>query len=330
MPRQHQLDARAAQRLDDVEILLPGHAEDVLDALVLQRCHQQVGSFGHGRVSPELLTAARRLTACAKSWVEAVPPRSRVRTLSSFSTALMAPRRRACQVDVPDMVQHQPCGQQQGSGIRDGLAGDVRRRAMHCLEDRALLADVGTRRGSQPAYQSRDQIREDVAEQVGRHDHVELPWVQHELHRAGIDDAVIEGDPALVLLGNLARGLEEDAGQRLQHVGLVDDGDLLAAELQCVVEGEARYPPRSLPRVDARRDSHRMRVVADGDVVFEGDVETLQVLPDQHEVDVLESPTRHQRVRRAQVGVEVEFFAQAHVDGAEAAADRGGERPLEG
>ena len=29
----------------------PGHPEDVLDALVLQRCHQQVGSFGHGSQS---------------------------------------------------------------------------------------------------------------------------------------------------------------------------------------------------------------------------------------------------------------------------------------
>ena len=86
------LDVR--KRLDDVEVLLAGHAEDALDALVLQRCHQQVGSFGHGLVSPKPLAAARRLTACAKSWVEAVPPRSRVRILSSFSAAWMAPRRR--------------------------------------------------------------------------------------------------------------------------------------------------------------------------------------------------------------------------------------------
>ena len=73
-----------------------------------------------------------------------------------------------------------------------------------------------------------------------------------------------------------------------------------------------------------------MGVIAHGDVVFEGNVETFQILPDQHEVDVLESPTRYQRVRGAQVGVEMEFLAQPYVDGAEAAADRGGERPLEG
>jgi len=73
-----------------------------------------------------------------------------------------------------------------------------------------------------------------------------------------------------------------------------------------------------------------MRVVTYGNVVFEGDIETFQVLPNEHEVDILKSPTRHQCVRGAQVGVEVEFLAQPYVDGAEAAADRGGERPLEG
>jgi hypothetical protein len=67
VPGEHELDARVAQGLDDVEILLAGHAEDVLDAFVLQRCHQQVGSFGHGLVTPKPLAAARRLTACAKS-----------------------------------------------------------------------------------------------------------------------------------------------------------------------------------------------------------------------------------------------------------------------
>ena len=57
---------RVAQRLDDVEVLLAGHAEDVLDALVLQRCHQQVGSFGHGLA---LLLAWTR-SALLSVWTE--------------------------------------------------------------------------------------------------------------------------------------------------------------------------------------------------------------------------------------------------------------------
>ena len=42
-----QLDRGVAQALDDVEVLLAGHAEDALDALVLERADQQVGAFGH-------------------------------------------------------------------------------------------------------------------------------------------------------------------------------------------------------------------------------------------------------------------------------------------
>jgi hypothetical protein len=48
VPREHEFDARIAQGLDNVEIFLPRDAENVLDALVFQRCHQQVGSLGHG------------------------------------------------------------------------------------------------------------------------------------------------------------------------------------------------------------------------------------------------------------------------------------------
>ena len=45
--RHHQLDAGFAKRLDDVEILLARHAEDPLDALVLERRHQQVRTLNH-------------------------------------------------------------------------------------------------------------------------------------------------------------------------------------------------------------------------------------------------------------------------------------------
>ena len=45
--RDHQLDARGAQRLDDVEVLLAGNAEDALDAFVLERGDEEIGAFGH-------------------------------------------------------------------------------------------------------------------------------------------------------------------------------------------------------------------------------------------------------------------------------------------
>jgi hypothetical protein len=48
VPRQHELDPRAPQRFDDVEVLLARHAEDPLDTLILQRSDQQVRSLCHG------------------------------------------------------------------------------------------------------------------------------------------------------------------------------------------------------------------------------------------------------------------------------------------
>ena len=71
------------------------------------------------------------------------------------------------------------------------LAGYIGGGTMHRLEDRGLGADVGARRGTQAADKTGDQVGQDVAEQVGGNDHVELPGIQHKLHRAGVDDALI-------------------------------------------------------------------------------------------------------------------------------------------
>ena len=47
VPGQDQLDLRALQQLDDVEVLLARNAEDAVDALVLQRRDEKIGAFGH-------------------------------------------------------------------------------------------------------------------------------------------------------------------------------------------------------------------------------------------------------------------------------------------
>ena len=64
VPRQDQLNLRLPQRLDDVEILFAGHAEDAIDAFVRERCYQQVRTFAHGvlvecRINP--IQSASRL-----------------------------------------------------------------------------------------------------------------------------------------------------------------------------------------------------------------------------------------------------------------------------
>ena len=50
--RQYELDLRATQRLQHVEILLAGNGEDVRDALVLESGDQQIGSFCHAAETP--------------------------------------------------------------------------------------------------------------------------------------------------------------------------------------------------------------------------------------------------------------------------------------
>ena len=46
--RQYQLNARLPQRLDDVEILFAGHAEDILDAFLFEARNKNIRCFGHG------------------------------------------------------------------------------------------------------------------------------------------------------------------------------------------------------------------------------------------------------------------------------------------
>ena len=44
---QDELDLGVAERLDDVEVLLAGDAEDALHALVLEGGDKKIGAFGH-------------------------------------------------------------------------------------------------------------------------------------------------------------------------------------------------------------------------------------------------------------------------------------------
>jgi hypothetical protein len=62
-------------------------------------------------------------------------------------------------------------------------------------------------------------------------------------------------------------------------------------------------------RVQPRADGHGAWVTLDGDVVLKTDVQSLEVLADQHRVDILVPPTRQQCLRRTNVGEELEFLA---------------------
>src|SRR5262249_23325323 len=71
------------------------------------------------------------------------------------------------------------------------------------------------------------------------------------------------------------------------------------------------------------------RIVADLDVVLDADVEPLRILADQHEVEVAIPAAGSDRMRGADVGIQIERLAQRDVDRAEPFADRRLERALE-
>lgn len=68
------------------------------------------------------------------------------------------------------------------------------------------------------------------------------------------------------------------------------DRDALAAMAQRVFEGVLRDPPAASAGVDPGADRDGMRIVADRHVVLERDVQTFEVLADQHQVDILVAP----------------------------------------
>ena len=127
---------------------------------------------------------------------------------------------------------------------------------MRGLEDRAVGTDVGARRDAEAADETGREVREDVAVEVGEHEHVPPLGVQHELHAGGVHDVVLELDARILVLGgHLTRDLEEETVAVLEDVGLVDRGDLLAAVGDRVVEGVLHDTAAALDADGLERDA---------------------------------------------------------------------------
>ena len=98
---------------------------------------------------------------------------------------------------------------------------------MDGLEQRRPVADGS--RGQQPqgAGNHRSFVGDDVAEHVLGQDHVELARVEDDLHGRVVHEQEIEGH-AGVLGGYALHGFAPEPGG-FQHVGLIDEGELVAA-----------------------------------------------------------------------------------------------------
>ena len=107
-----------------------------------------------GLPDASLTSRSRRQTASVNSVVEAVPPRSRVRTRAvGRARAPSAAAIRSARSPLADVAQHHQRRQQQRRRVREVLVGDVRRAAVHRLEhrrSRCRCSRPAPRRGRRP------------------------------------------------------------------------------------------------------------------------------------------------------------------------------------
>ena len=300
-------------------VLLAVSAAQILDDfLTSENCLRDLVEHGNLGGDYSILP-----TASANSRVVAVPPRSRVRTpaVSTVSSAFITAVRRRCFIDV---MQHQHSGEEQRGRVRDALAGDVGRAAVHRFEHGAREAQVRGAYDTQSADEARAEIRHDVAVQVRQHQHVEPLGREDELHARRVDDALVVGD-----LGILARdgpdAVEKQPVAHLHDVGLVDRGHALAPVPARVLERESSDSRRRLLGDDLQALDD-----AGNDLVFQPGVEILGVLADDDEVDVAETRRHARQVPHgAKIRVEVEPLPKTDVHAREAFPHRSRDRTLE-
>ena len=115
-------------------------------------------------------------------------------------------------------------------GLTLYMPGVLGRGAVTGLEDRQLLADVARAAKAQPAHHLRRQVRDDVAEHVGGHQHIIVLRVLQQPHADGIHVGIVHLDLREILVDFLGN-IQEHAFGGAHHVGLVDDGHFLAAVL---------------------------------------------------------------------------------------------------
>ena len=140
------------------------------------------------------------------------------------------PPRCAGPLHVAQVVQQQRHRQHRRRRVRDALAGDVRRAAVHRLEHARVApahVEVAAGRQADAAGDRGGEVGEDVAEQVVGDDHVEPAGVGHHVDRGRVD--VLVGDRDVRVLQRHL--LDQPRPQRArvgQHVGLVHQREVLA------------------------------------------------------------------------------------------------------
>src|SRR5467141_1064130 len=128
-----------------------------------------VPHFAHGWLGPNPLNHG-----AGEFGRSSTSPQIRCADLVLHDGCLEGAAQLLARLELADVIEHHRRGEQLRRWIGDPLPRDVRRRAVHRLEDGGVGADVGPGREPQAADQSGRFVGENVAEQVRGHDDVEL------------------------------------------------------------------------------------------------------------------------------------------------------------
>src|SRR6185312_10493024 len=219
----------------------------------------------------------------------------------------------------PQRLEHQRRGRDRPDRVGDVLPGELRRRAVHRLEHRRLpRMDVARRRHAETALEGRTEVGHDVAEQVVGDDDLELPRVEHHVHRQRVDVIVRRLDSRVLRRDFLEHALPQRV-PLLHGVALVGHAHLREAtrlgELKGVpddavdaLEGVQLFLDRDFvlgARLEAAADAHvePFRVLAEDDEVHV--LRTAAFQRTQALVEQLDGPV---------VDVEVQLEARAEQD----------------
>lgn len=212
------------------------------------------------------------------------------------------------------MLEHHLAGPDHADGVRDALARDVGRTAVHGLKQAGELArrvDVAGRRDADGTRARGAQVGQDVAEQIAADDDVEDLRPLHKVRRQDVDVVLVDAHVRVALLHVL------DPRVPVRHRDA--DAVTLGRAGQMLLGPRLREVERVLEHaVDAR--ARHDRLLHDGlavraleDLAADAAVLALGVLAHDPEVDVARLPARqgafHARhqPRRPQVDVLVEL-----------------------
>ena len=223
------------------------------------------------------------------------------------------------------VVEHQDAAEQQGRGIGQPFAGDVRSGAVDGFKHGAVVADVAAGNNTQAADQTGGEIAHHIAIEIRQQQNIELLRIEDDLHAGVVHDHFLVFDFGIIG-GDGADGAQEQAVGKFHDVGFVDGVNFFAAFALRVLKGEAGDASGS-----AFGDDFEAFHDAGNDLMLEAGVEIFGIFADDDHIHIFEARFETGQIaHRTKISVEVERFAECDVDTGRPAGDGCGHGAFEG